>query len=249
MLEAVYHQYAQTLDGHWWVEHRRAILSHWLDELGMNPDGGRNVLELGSGVGAEFDFFRRFGPVTGVEISAVGASYCRRLGYTELLEGDLNHTDLGRDRFDLAADFHVLYHRWIDDPSAVLRGVYASLRPGGTLLLTEPAFEVLRRGHDDVVMAARRWSRRDLRDLVEGVGFRIQRFSAMLTLVAPGALFGAMFDRFRSSSDDIRELHSSSPLTDKLIRGVLGVERALIRSAPLPFGTCWALVAQKPLGE
>jgi SAM-dependent methyltransferase len=246
MREGVYHQYAETLEGHWWVEHRRGIIGHWLRQLGIEPGRSLDVLELGSGVGVEFDFFAQFGAVTGVELSPVGAEYCRRKGYAALLEGDLNHTDLGQARFDLAADFHVLYHRWIDDPAKVLRGVYDALRPGGTLILTEPAFEILRRGHDDAVMAARRWSRRELVELVEGAGFRIQRFSAMLTLVAPGALFGALFDRFRKTSSDVRELQRSSPVTDNVIRTVLALERALIRVGPLPLGTCWALVAQKP---
>lgn len=123
--------------------------------------------------------------------------------------------------------------------------MHGALKPGGYLLLTEPAFEVLRRAHDDVVMAARRWNRRDLRRLVEDSGFVIERWSAMLTLVAPGALFGALFDRFRPPHDDIRELEPAASWFTKLIRSVLAVERALIRWLPLPLGTCWALVARR----
>lgn len=246
MKEAVYHQYAESLQqGHWWVEHRRRIVGRWLAQIGVEPDGSRSVLELGSGVGVELDFFQGYGSVTGVELSSVGAEYCRQRGYAQLIEGDLNTVSLPEASFDLAADFHVLYHQWVSDPADVLRRVHSALRPGGHLLLTEPAFEVLRRAHDDVVMAARRWNRRDLVQLVESSGFEIERFSAMLSLVAPAALFGALTDRFRTPHEDIRELQPSSPPVDALIRGIMSVERGLIRAFPLPVGTCWALVAKK----
>lgn len=246
MKEAVYHQYAENLQGgHWWVQHRRRILERWLTGLGVEPDGKRAVLEIGSGVGVEHDFFERYGSVTGVELSSVGAEYCRQRGYAQLIEGDLNTVSLPEASFDLAADFHVLYHQWVGDPADVLRRIHAALRPGGRLLLTEPAFEILRRAHDEVVMAARRWSRSGLVRLVEDSGFEIERFSAMLSLVAPAALFGALTDRFRSAHDDIHELRPSSQPVEAVIRGVMAAERGLIRAFPLPFGTCWALVAQK----
>jgi SAM-dependent methyltransferase len=246
MKEAVYHQYAATLNAeHWWVEHRRAVFRHWLGQSGFVADGSRRVLEIGSGVGTEFEFFNAFGPVTGVELSPVGAGYCRQRGYAELMGADLNDVDLPEGVFDLAADFHVLYHRWVRDPARVLRRMHDALKPGGYLLLTEPAFEVLRRGHDDVVMAARRWNRTDLWRLVEGSGFVIERWSALLTLVAPGALFGALFDRFRAPHDDIRELEPTASWITRLVRALMAVERALIRWVPLPVGTCWALVARR----
>ncbi|MBN1605528.1 MAG: class I SAM-dependent methyltransferase, partial [Polyangiaceae bacterium] len=246
MKEAVYHQYAATLSAqHWWVEHRRAVFRRWLGQLGCVADGSRRVLEIGSGVGTEFEFFNAFGPVTGVELNPVGAGYCGQRGYAELICADLNDVDLPEGVFDVAADFHVLYHQWVRDPACVLRRLHDSLKPGGYLLLTEPAFEVLRRAHDDVVMAARRWNRHDLRRLVEASGFVIERWSALLTLVAPGALFGALFDRFRRPHEDIRELEPGAPWLTLLIRAVMAVERTLIRWFPLPLGTCWALVARR----
>jgi SAM-dependent methyltransferase len=242
--EAVYHQYATTLRGHWWVEHRRAVFRHWLGELGLAADGSRRVLELGSGVGAEFDYLNELGPVTGIEISPVGVDYCKQRGYAQLIAGDLNDVGLAAGTFDVVVDFHVIYHQWVHEPADVLRRAHEALKPGGYLLLTEPAFEILRRGHDEVVMAARRYDRRELRRLVESSGFVIERFSGLLCLVAPGALLGALFDRFRAPDEDIRELRPSAAMT-RLIRIVLKVERSLIRLFPLPVGTCWALVARR----
>lgn len=247
MKDEVYHQYAQTLNaGHWWVAHRRAIFANWLKEQGVHADRSRSVLEIGSGSGVEHDFLSEYGPVTGIELSPVGVGYCRDRGYAELLHEDLNASNLGREKYDLAVDFHVLTHAWVHDPSAALKRMGESLRPGGRLLLTEPAFEFLRRSHDAVVMAERRWDKRALLEMIRAAGFVVERHSAFLSLIAPGAVTLALVDRFRSShGDDIRELHPTSPRVEKVVRWLLAGERALIKRRPLPFGTCWAVLARK----
>jgi SAM-dependent methyltransferase len=246
MKDDVYHQYAKTLDAqHWWVSHRRAIFADWLARKGVQPDGKRRVLELGCGAGIEHDYLQGYGPVTGVELSPIGAAYCREKGYAELLEQDLNTTEFGVERFDLAVDFHVLYHRWVNDPGAVLRRIFSALRPGGRLLLTEPAFEFLHRSHDEVVMAARRWNRSKLSELVRTAGFEVEHHSAFLSVISPAAIALALIDRFRPSGDDIRELHSQSSGMEGVLRWLLARERDVLRRISLPFGTCWAVLAIK----
>ena len=246
MHDAVYHQYAEVLPGHWWVEHRRALVATWLKQFCVEPDGRREVLEIGSGVGTEHEFLQRYGRVTGVEVSEVGLGYCRQRGYHELLAGDLNRIELPKERFDLAVDFHVLYHQWIEEPRSVLRALHRSLRRGGHLVLTEPAFARLRRAHDDAVMAERRFGQAQLRSLVEGAGFRIGRLSGFLALPLPAVVLSKWRDQMWPERKYVTELERPSPFADALIRVALRAERGLLRVVPLPVGTCWALIAEKP---
>jgi SAM-dependent methyltransferase len=247
MREEVYHQYAKQLsDDHWWVSHRRQVFSHWLRRCAVTADGTRAVLEFGSGVGTELSFLQPFGPVTGIELNPIGASYCRQLGYAQLHNGDINHCDFGKAAYDMVVDFHVLYHTWILSPHDVLRRAYAALRPGGYLLLTEPAFPALRRSHDQVVMAARRWYRKELLQTVASAGFSVRHWSGILVPIAPVALVLAKVDRLRPPTAEIEELKGGSRLAEAALRCLLAGERALVRHLPLPVGTCWALLAQKP---
>ena len=162
-----------------------------------------------------------------------------------LLAGDPNELDLPREQFDLAVDFHVLYHEWVREPGVVLRKIHASLRPNGRLVMTEPAHEFLRRGHDQAVMAARRWSRRDLRRLVEDAGFEIEHFRGFLTILLPAVLLSLLLDRLRPTHNEVGELERPSVLVDGLLRATMAVERFLMRLVSLPTGTSWALVARK----
>lgn len=245
MRDVVYKQYAASFESHWWTDHRRAVVSRWLADVGIQPDGTHPVLEIGSGAGTEHRYFSTFGPVTGVEISPVGLEFCRQRGYAHLIAGDLNEVELPREQFDVAADFHVLYHEWVKDPAAVLVKMRQSLKPGGYLVMTETAFEALRRGHDDAVMAARRWTRKDLVSLVRSAGFDVQRSSGYLTLLLPAVLLSMLVDKLRPSHGEVDELRGPGWLADRLLRGVMWAERQLMRAMPLPVGTCWVLLARR----
>lgn len=245
MRDGVYRQYAATFETHWWADHRRRVVSRWLEAAGVRPDASHPVLEIGSGAGTDHAYWSSFGPVTGVEISATGLEFCRQRGYAQLIEGDLNQLELPPERFDLAVDFHVLYHEWVKDPAAVLARMRAALKPGGYLVMSEPAFEALRRGHDEAVMAARRWNRRELVELVSGAGFEVQRCSGFLTLLLPAVLASLVLDKLRPTTHEVDEIRAPSPLVDKALRLIMGVERLSMRAGSLPAGTSWLLLARR----
>lgn len=245
MRDAVYHQYARAFDTHWWADHRRKLITRWLTQLGVTADGSRAVLEIGSGAGTEHAYLHQYGKVTGIDINETALSYCRERGYSRLLAADLNTVDFSIDQFDLAVDFHVLYHEWVREPVEVLKRIRLALRPGGRLILTEPAYELFRREHDVAVMAARRWNRREILDLVRAAGFEVERCSGFLTLLLPAVLASLLLDRIRPSIHDVGELEAPHPFVDRALRVVMAIERLLIRIHPLPVGTCWAIIARR----
>ncbi len=245
MREVVYRQYAEAFDTHWWADHRRRVVTRWLALAGVAPDASHPVLEIGSGAGTDHAFWRQFGPVTGVEISKTGLAFCQSRGYAQLIEGDLNQLEFPSESFDLAVDFHVLYHEWVKDPVAVLRRMRRALKPGGHLVMSEPAFEMLRRGHDEAVMAARRWTRPELVELVQSAGFEVQRCSGFLTLLLPAVLLSLALDKLRPSAHEVEEIKRPSVLVDGVLRAVMSTERLLMRLFPLPAGTSWLLLARR----
>lgn len=240
----VYRQYAASFDDHWWTNHRRKIFGRWLARVGVEPNGDKPVLEIGSGAGTEHAFLSSYGPVTGVELNPVGIEFCAPRGYARLIEGNLNTVEFPVQSFDLAVDFHVLYHSWVEEPAQVLGKMRSALRPGGLLLLTEPAHKYLWRGHDVAVMARRRWSRAELIALVRSAGFDVVQHSAFLSLPLPLVWLSLVVDRLRHQRE-VSELAPPSRLADRVLRVVMWLERALMRLFPLPTGTCWAVLARR----
>ena len=248
MRDGVYHQISRVLEHHWWTRARRRQVAQFLRRVHVKPDGSHPVLEIGCGTGTEHAFLSRFGPVTGVEISKIGFSYCRSRGYAALFRDDLNEFKPAEKAFDLAVCFNVLYHEWILDPVLVLRRVRRGLRAGGRLVIAEPAFEFLRRAHDEVDMGARRWGPRAFRTLLGQAGFTIESMTGFTALLSPVVAARALWERIRGvpETDEIDELRPPPAWAARPLDGVMTLEAGFSRWISFPFGTTWLAVARRP---
>ena len=157
--------------------------------------------------------------------------------------------------FDLVTVLNVLYHQWVSDERVVLDQVRRILRPGGRLLLTEPAFESLRRRHDRVDLGARRYTRRRLVEIVEGAGFAVQRASCFNAIGLAPAVVAAAIDRLRGAGDTeaaverTGELHVPPVPLNWLLLELCRLELLWLRGVgDLPFGV-GVLVLARTEGE
>ncbi len=142
------------------------------DRLAALPTG--RVLEVGPGRGAIAARLVAAGHAyTGVELSDDSRDATRRLLAT--LDADpaprlvASLDEIGPDeRFDLVGAFEVLEH--IEADEAALRSWADRLVPGGTLLLSVPAWQSRFSSQDVEVGHIRRYDPDDLRELAERVG-------------------------------------------------------------------------------
>jgi SAM-dependent methyltransferase len=155
--------------------------------------------------------------------------------------------------FDLVTIFNVLYHEWIADVTAVLDEIRRVVRPGGWLLVTEPAFDSLARAHDRIDFGARRFTRKRLAGIVEAAGFTVRRktyFNAIS--LAPAAVVAGL-DRLRGSrgskrerrSEETAELSLPPEPINRALLGLCGLERLWLRRVgEMPFGVGVLVLAQ-----
>ena len=108
--------------------------------------------------------------------------------------------------------------------------------------MTDSAFKWLRSAHDEAVHGARRYTRRELVARVRTAGFTPVLASYAYCLVFPAVAAVRLARRGADGGSDVFPL--PRPLNTALL-GVQAVERALLRLAPLPFGSSVVLVAKK----
>ena len=101
--------------------------------LELAAGGGSIARWMGQRVGAR-------GVVTSVDLKTI---YLKDLAHPpyRVVEGDAGQVDVGSD-YDVAHCRYMLIHH--PDPGTVLRRAYATLRPGGHILLEEPDFSISR---------------------------------------------------------------------------------------------------------
>jgi SAM-dependent methyltransferase len=210
----------------------------WMVERAL-PLLGARVLDFGAGIGTFTETLAAHADVVAVEPDPEFVPRLRaRLGGNErvtIVAADTSWLADGdpRTTFDTVVCLNVLEH--IADQSAVLRGFHGRLDPRGHLLLLVPAHQALYGAIDRSVGHERRYSRADLRTLLEASGFE----PVELRYVNPVGAFGWLV----SSRVLGREQVPASPL--KAYDALVPLIRQLDRVA-LPFGlSLWAVARRR----
>lgn len=257
MNRAFYLQTSQVEEEHWWFRHRRALVAMLLERFtaGRPMQSG---LDLGCGTGGNLPLLERFcAEAVGLDRAeyALELARAKRPG-ARLVQGDANRLNesFEPESFDLVTVFNVLYHRWIEYEGEVLEQVGRLLRPGGLLVLTEPAFPALFRRHDVVDFGARRYRRAELRGMVESAGLRVRSATWFNVPGLVPAWVRARWDRLSGAlerlvedDEEVGELALPRRWLNRSLYAALGAERAWIRylGGP-PAGLTLLLVAFKP---
>jgi SAM-dependent methyltransferase len=235
---------ARTEQTHWWYVATRTLLARLLAPR-LLPSRSQRFLDAGCGTGATGAWLANHGSVVALDIEPEALRIYDELhpGAT-LVTGGVERIDLPDDSVDGALCVTVLYHRGVDDPSRAVRELSRVVRPGGWVCVMEPGVRRLRRPHDRVTHTGRRFSRRDLRRIVESAGLDVERATGAYSFLVPPALAKALVDRRRTSSD----LEDGGGWLRRPLLGLAAFERAVITRWSVPFGLSVIVVATKPKG-
>jgi SAM-dependent methyltransferase len=240
---AAYLEMAQAQSTHWWYVARRSILEGQLRALALPPDA--EILEIGSGTGANLELLAGFGHVLGLEMAddairlaqqRAGAAASR----VSLRQGRCPE-DLPRlpQRFDLICLFDVLEH--IEEDELSLAKLKQLLKPGGRLLMTVPAYPWMWGPHDVHVHHKRRYTRRSLLDRCSRAGLAVTRVSHFNTLLFPLAVVGRLYEKITGRQTSATKTPAAA--LNALLTGVFALERPLLARLSLPFGLSLLVLA------
>jgi SAM-dependent methyltransferase len=221
-------------DRHWWYRGRRTVLERVIADLPL-PNPAR-VLDAGCGSGRNMVELAGLGTVTGVELSETSVSLARKREVGEVIEGSVLEMPFDPDSFDLAVSLDVIEHLEEDlDALAELRRVVA---PGGSLLVTVPAYGWLWSGHDDVNHHHRRYTRRSLQRVAEQAGWEQVRTTYFNSLLLPVAILLRAMERLSTkTTQSSLDLWVPPEPLNWLLERPLALEAAMIgRKGRIPAG-------------
>jgi ubiquinone/menaquinone biosynthesis C-methylase UbiE len=167
-----YRKLAETEDRMWYFRalHRRR--AHWLARL--LPPGPAKVLDAGCGTGGFIRVLRATQPgwqVTGVDLSPLACGLARERTGVEMAEGSVTALPFGDGAFDAVTTGDVLYH--VEDTAAALAEIVRCVKPGGAVVVNEPAYPWLWSYHDEAVASKHRFTRPGLVAQVQAAGVRV----------------------------------------------------------------------------
>jgi SAM-dependent methyltransferase len=237
-------EYARIADAerrHWWY---RAMPDLVRTLLGERLRPGLRILDAGCGPGANFEWLGRYGEVAGVDHSPEAIRLAnQRHPETEAVVADITELPFDDASFDLALELTVL--TVVEDDRRAVAELARVTRPGGAVLLLEPAIPRLRRAHDEVQGTVRRYSLDGLRLLAGGAGLTVRRATHANSFLVPPAAALALAHRLRRPASA-----PGSDLENDRLGGVFGAlaaaERRLLARRDVPFGLSAAVVAERP---
>ncbi|MBN2452678.1 MAG: class I SAM-dependent methyltransferase [Candidatus Omnitrophica bacterium] len=248
-----YDDLARVEDTHWYHTGRRKLVEYYMDSIRRGPCHQAGILDVGCGTGGMLETLRKYGAVTGLEISAHAAGICLRKHPSARIRigsaNDLDKTFAG-EQFDIVTFFNVLYHEWILDDTRVLKEAFSLVRPGGFVVINEPAYKFLYRDNDRICMGKRRYTVPEIRDIMKAAGFNVARITyfnsiSFLPLLLSSMLQRAGLFRSKKASD---ELGAPPPVVNGLLKFAMSCELAAIKIfGGFPFGVSILAVGRKDI--
>jgi len=217
---------------HFWFVGRRALIGRLLRKyLG---DKAKLVLDLGCGTGMMVDVLMRQGyQVLGLDLRPEGLyAIHKTLPRSWLLQAEATQLPLAENVFDVLLLLDVLEH--VND-QVLLREVHRVLRPGGLAMVTVPAMPWLWSSRDEAAGHLRRYTRRQLKSVLEKTGLRVEETLYYQCLFFPLILFTRFLGHRRMASVNLEE--QPPQVLNALMTWISKLEVKLGSVVPWPWGS------------
>ena len=241
---------------HFWFRGFRHFVAPAIAEIAAGRHN-LDLLDCGCGTGHNLaTLLRPYGRAFGFDLTPAGLAHARAAGL-RLARADMAAIPFQSGCFDLVTSFDVL--QYVRDDAGVMKEVARVIKPGGGLVVTAAALDVLRGGHAGTWPEVRRFTTARMRSIVEGAGLRIHHLTYLFATLFPAMLAVRLASRTGSGRGSLQrrgessdppqspdwEMRVPSAPINSALTGILAVEAALSRRIPMPVGSSVLVVAGK----
>ena len=221
-------------DSHWWFVARRRVIKSLLGRLNLPTDSA--ILEVGCGTGGNIEMLSGFGDLTCIEYDEVAAQMARERKRVQVFPGELPDglPELPQ-KFDIVTALDVIEH--IDDDRASIKALSSLLESTGRLVVTVPAFNFLWSQHDVENFHKRRYRKRDLINLCDQCGLKIDYISYFNFWLFPPVALVRLVRKILPSEEVWQDMRVPNPLVNRVLQTIFASERLMVGKFSLPFGS------------
>lgn len=223
---------------HWWHISKRNVVAGMLGAILHNRS--LKILDIGCGAGKTMDMLSRFGTVWGLDNNKKALSFCKKRGFRHLRLANAADTGFEDDFFDVITMLDVLEHT---EENATLQETKRILKPGGSMIITVPAYQWLWSTWDEILKHKKRYTKYNLGAAVKKNGFTIIKSSYVYSfLTLPVFIFRKLKSRQKSYESDFS---TNPPFVNFLCTLFANIERYFVVRGWIPFGTSLIFVCKK----
>lgn len=255
MEDAVYREFLELEDEHWWFRGRRAIFISLLDRfVKRHASSQRWIMDIGCGVGGMLGPLAEYGRVIGTDVALQGLQYCAQRDFDRLVACTGPDGCFADETLHCVTAFDALEH--IDDDVGSMREIHRMLVPGGLMIASGPAYQFLYSQQDRITHHVRRYTRGELVRKARSVGFEVLQASYINFLLFPAILPAVLglkaWQALRKPSDEGAGSNVGIPVPDIVndsLAGIFASEARLLKLFSAPAGHSVVMVVRKPGGD
>jgi len=229
---------------HFWFRGFREFLAPVIRDLSRGRRDLR-IIDCGCGTGHNIRMLSSYGRVVGFDLNDGGVAMTRASGAT-VVRGDVARAPFASGLFDIATSFDVL--QCIEPDAVAVREMARMVRPGGAVVVSMAALEMLRGDHSVSWQEVRRYTPAMARQLFTQAGLNVERVSFLFGSLFPLMLTVRMAQRllrpFRTYRPDTDIAVPSAPVNG-LLTAVVIAEAWVARHVPMPVGSSLLVVGRK----
>jgi SAM-dependent methyltransferase len=199
---------------------------------------------VGCGVGSNILLLNSLGfRVVGVDSEIYGLSLAQKnLPKVPFVNADLMMLPFKTNSIGLILALDVLEH--LDEDLIGIKEVYRTLKPGGKVIFTAPAFRFLWGIQDEVGMHKRRYLKKELNRKVKDQGFRVLK-SSYFNFFLFFPIFLARRLIHLSGLKVESENKINFPIINSFLKTIFSLESYVLRCFSFPFGVSIFCIARK----
>jgi SAM-dependent methyltransferase len=226
---------------HWWFTGRRRLLKSIIQSLNIRKDSF--VIDVGCGVGSNLILLKSMGlKVIGIDSEIYSLSFSKNLSRVPIVNGDLLGLPIKSNSIGLFIATDILEH--LNEDRLGIKEIHRSLKQGGKVIITVPAFGFLWGTQDIVGMHKRRYSKKELLMKIEQGGFTVLRSSYFNFILFVPILFVRRLIRLIGLCIE-SENEINFPLINFFLKTIFSLEIHFLKYVSFPFGVSIFCVAQK----
>ena len=224
---------------HFWFRGFRRFVLPLLDRA-LSGAAGLTLLDCGCGTGYNLRHLTRYATAFGIDVSPAGLLIARRAG-GQVARADVTRLPFSSERFDVVTSFDVL--QCVSDDREAVREIARVLRPGGRLVGTVAALDVLHGDHSLLSEEVRRYTRDGLARLLVAAGLEVVVVRYAFATLVPMLLVTRALQRWRGARAAGREISVPPSPINAALTALVTTEAALARYLSPPFGSSIVFLA------
>lgn len=230
---ATYEVESQVEQSHWWFVGRRQLFRRCIEALALPADAA--ILDVGTSTGTNLRLLRDMGftRYRGLDPSPDAIRWCAQKGFGTVEQGSVSKIPHPDETFDLVLATDIIEH--VDDDVMALRELRRVLKPGGTLLITVPAFASLWGLQDEVAHHKRRYRKSMFLERIARAGLACRTsyyFNFLLFVPIWLARQAIRLLGIRLKSEN----QINTPMLNGFLRAIFSIDVTLARHLKPPFG-------------